>query len=77
MQAGNSPICNSPSQSSEVHSGRFAPIWNIKCPRCGEYSMNDLAKNCIERALQMPKTDIAHFLTMTDAPDQRRYRVIH
>jgi hypothetical protein len=33
--------------------------------------MNDLAKDCIERALRMPKTDIAHFLTMTDAPDQR------
>ena len=33
--------------------------------------MNDLAKDRIECALQMAKTDLAHFLTMTDAPDQR------
>jgi hypothetical protein len=70
MRAGNCPVCNSPSQL-EVHTGVSAPIWYVGCPRCGEYAMNDLAKGNIERALQMPKTDIAQFLPMTDAPDQR------
>src|SRR5580704_40074 len=69
MRAGNCPVCSSPSQL-EVHSGVSAPIWHVRCARCGEYLMNDLAKGNIESAFQMPKTDIAQFLPMTDAPDQ-------
>jgi hypothetical protein len=53
----NCPICNSPSQLSEVHSGR-GPIFNIRCDRCSEYSMYGGAKRDFERALQMKNNEI-------------------
>jgi hypothetical protein len=70
MGAGNCPICNSNSEL-DLHGKLGPPTWNIKCPRCGEYSINDLAKDRIERALQMQEADIVHFLSMGDGSDQR------
>jgi hypothetical protein len=71
MQAGSCPICNSTTQSSEVYSPGSAPIWNIRCARCSEYSMYDSAKRDFERALQMEKKEIVHYLSTQDAQDQR------
>jgi hypothetical protein len=72
MQDGNCPICNSVFSQLETYSGKLEPtVWNVRCARCGDYSIDDFAKDRIERALQMDKQNFAHFLSMGDGPVQR------
>jgi nucleoside 2-deoxyribosyltransferase len=71
MQVGNCPICNSIfCQFSEVPD-RSSIIWKIRCPRCGEYSMDDNAMRYVIEALKLNKFDITTFLSMGDTSEQR------
>jgi hypothetical protein len=66
MGAGNCPICNSVSRL-ELSNGSVS--YYVSCPRCGDYSITDYAKDQIERAWQLDDAEIRHFLSTKEDPN--------
>jgi hypothetical protein len=65
MRTGECPICNSPSQLDQLD----LDVYEIRCPRCGDYFINDYAKDTIEAGLQLDKRSIDTYLSMGDVSD--------
>jgi hypothetical protein len=74
MQNGNCPICNSASQLGLLKNDPFG-AHEVKCPRCGDYSITDDAKDAIEKALQLDSRGIAAYLSMKDEPNNSLLRL--
>src|ERR1700722_3400450 len=69
MGAGNCPICNSVSRL-ELSNGSVS--YYGSCPRCGDYSITDYAKDQIERPWQLDDAEIRHFLYTKEDPNLKR-----
>jgi hypothetical protein len=65
MRTGECPICNSPSQLDQLD----LDVYEIRCPRGGDYFINDYAKDTIEAGLQLDKRSIDTYLSMGDVSD--------
>jgi hypothetical protein len=70
MAAGNCPICDSSSWLNLVSDGG-RDYHKIRCRRCGDYVITDVAKDYVERALQLDSTGIDRYLTMGDPAGYR------
>jgi hypothetical protein len=68
MPSNYCPICNSPSQSESSHSDRTEFV-KVRCPRCGEYTIDDISKEVIERALSLDDAGIRQHLRKGESSD--------
>ena len=64
MQGDKCPICGSPSPTRRSMKDLS---WEIVCPRCGAYLIDDYAKDNIEKALELDDRGIVLYLRMNDA----------
>jgi nucleoside 2-deoxyribosyltransferase len=62
------PICDSPSQSEAFHNDG-AKLVEVRCLRCGEYRIDDITKEIIERALSLDDAGIRQHLRKGDSSD--------
>jgi hypothetical protein len=67
MRTDECPICDSSSQLDQID----LDIYEIRCPRCGDYSINSSAKHDIKRAFELDNKDIDQYLSMGEAADKR------
>jgi hypothetical protein len=74
MEKGVCPICNSSSELGLTSKDPFG-AYEVKCPRCGGYSITDYAKDAIEKALQLDERSIAQYQSMGDVPDNSVLRL--
>jgi hypothetical protein len=62
------PICNSLSQSEAFHSDG-AKLVEVRCRRCGDYRIDDITKEVIERALSLDDAGIRQHLRKGESSD--------
>jgi hypothetical protein len=65
MRTDECPICDSSSQLDQIDLN----IYEIRCSRCGDYSINSSAKHDIKRAFELDNKDIDQYLSMGEAAD--------
>jgi hypothetical protein len=74
MERGDCPICTSASQLGRISKDPLG-AWEVRCPRCGDYSVNDYAKDAIEKAFQLDERGVAQHLSMDDVPNDSLLRL--